>query len=93
MGTQATFKALGDPTRQQILQLLRNGKMTAGEIGSNFGVSGATISHHLSVLKAAELVYESRYKNFIYYELNASIFEELLLWIYQFYGGEQIEDK
>lgn len=92
MGTQETFKALSDPTRRQILMLLRKGKLTAGEIVANFAVSGATISHHLSVLKAADLIYESKYKNFIYYQLNASILEELILWVSQLRGGDFNDD-
>lgn len=93
MGFQETFKALGNPTRREILQLLRNGKMSAGDIASNFSMSGATISHHLSVLKMADLIFETKYKNFIYYELNASVFEELLLWVSQFKGGDYSEEE
>ena len=76
-----TFKALSDPQRREILTLLKGGKLSAGEIAARFPVTGATISYHLSVLKRAELVFESREKNFIYYQLNTSVLEEVLLWL------------
>lgn len=79
-----TFKALSDPARREILELLKNGKMSAGDIAAKFDMTNATISYHLSILKKADLVNETRQKNFIFYELNASIFEELMLWISQF---------
>lgn len=81
---QDTFKALSDPVRRKILTLLRKGKMSAGEISAEFDMTGATISYHLSILKKAGLVDETKYKNFIYYELCTSVFEELVLWINQF---------
>ncbi len=90
MGFPETFKALSDPVRREILVMLRAGKLSAGEIASAFDISGATISYHLSQLKKAELVTESKYKNFIYYELNASVFEEIMLWVSQF-GGKDNE--
>lgn len=90
MGFQETFKALSDPVRREILVMLRDGKMSAGEIGSKFDMTGATISYHLSQLKKAELILEDRQKNFIYYELNASVFEEIMLWLSQF-GGKNDE--
>ena len=86
-----TFKALSDPVRREILELLRSGRLSAGEIGSRFDMTGATISYHLSVLKKADLVRESREKNFIYYELNTSVFEELMLWFSQFRQQEDLE--
>ena len=73
MSFAATFKALSDPVRREILQLLKNGKMSAGEIGSHFDMTGATISYHLSVLKKADLVWETKVKNYVYYELNTSV--------------------
>jgi DNA-binding transcriptional ArsR family regulator len=79
-----TFKALSDPARRDILEMLREGRLSAGEIASKFDMTGATISYHLSILKKADLVRETREKNFIYYELNTSVFEELLLWVSQF---------
>lgn len=81
MGFADTFKALGDPIRREILTLLKGGRLSAGEIGSHFDMTGATISYHLSILKKAELVYETREKNFIYYELNTSVVEEIMLWL------------
>jgi DNA-binding transcriptional ArsR family regulator len=84
MSFAETFKALSDPIRRDILTLLKKGSLSAGEIGSHFDMTGATISYHLSILKKADLVRETREKNFIYYELNTSVFEELLLWVSQF---------
>ena len=81
MGFADTFKALGDPVRREILTLLKGGRLSAGEIGKHFDMTGATISYHLSILKKAELVYETREKNFIYYEMNTSVFEEIMLWL------------
>lgn len=88
MGFQETFKALSDPARRQILVMLKDGKKSAGEIAKEFDMSGATISYHLSQLKKAGLVFETRYKNFIYYEINVSVFEEVMLWFSQFGGGK-----
>ena len=79
-----SFKALSDPVRRDILEMLRNGRLPAGEIASKFDMTGATISYHLSILKKADLVRETREKNFIFYELNTSVFEELLLWVSKF---------
>ncbi|MGN0403685.1 MAG: autorepressor SdpR family transcription factor [Bariatricus sp.] len=87
-----TFKALSDPVRREILVLLKDGKKSAGEIAENFDMTNATISYHLSQLKKAGLVFESRYKNYIYYEINVSVFEEMMLWISQF-GGVSDEKK
>ena len=92
MGFTETFKALSDPQRRQILALLRsNGRMSAGDIASNFDLTGASVSYHLSQLKKADLVRESRHKNFIYYELNASVFEETMLWLMQFNNENEKE--
>ena len=87
MGFAETFKALSDPIRRDILTLLKNGRLSAGEIGSQFDMTGATISYHLGILKKAGLVFESREKNFIYYELNASVVEEVMLWLSELRGG------
>ncbi len=84
MGFPETFKALADPIRRNILILLKEGRMSAGEIGTHFDLSGATISYHLSQLKKANLVFETRHKNYVYYELNISVFEEIMLWLSQF---------
>lgn len=76
-----TFKALSDPVRREILQLLKSGRLSAGEIGSHFDMTGATVSYHLKILKKADLVLETKVKNYVYYELNTSVVEELLLWL------------
>ena len=83
MSFAETFKALSDPARREILLLLRGGRMSAGEIAGHFEMTGATVSYHLSVLKKADLVFETREKNFIYYELNTSVVEEVMLWLSQ----------
>jgi DNA-binding transcriptional ArsR family regulator len=87
-----TFKALSDPIRREILVMLKNGRMSAGDIGKHFDMTGATISYHLSQLKKAELVFETKQKNFIYYELNISVFEEAMLWLAQFQKGEKHDE-
>lgn len=92
MAFAETFKALSDPVRRQILELLKDKKRSAGEIGQHFDMTGATISYHLSQLKKAGLVFETKYKNYVYYELNVSVFEEVLLWLSQF-GGKSNEEK
>ena len=84
LGLQETFRALGDPARREILTLLRGGKMSAGDIAAHFDMTGATISYHLSQLNKAELITEQREKNYIYYQLNASVFEEIVLWLNNF---------
>ena len=91
MGFSETMKALSDPARREILNMLKSGRMTAGEIGSRFDMTGATVSYHLSQLKKAGLIFESREKNFIYYSLNASVLEEVLLWIQSLKGADEHE--
>lgn len=81
MALQNTLKALADPIRREILNMLKSGKMSAGEIVDKFPVTGASISRHLSVLKDADLIRDTREGKFIYYELNASVLEEIMLWI------------
>ena len=81
MGFAETFKALSDPVRREILMLLKKNRMSAGDIAGNFDMTGSTISYHLSILKKAELVYEQKEKNFIYYELNTSVVEDVMLWL------------
>ena len=81
MGIQNTLKALSDPIRREILELLRSGRLSAGEIAEKFPVSGAAVSKHLSVLKESDLIRETREGKFIYYELNTSVLEEVMLWI------------
>ena len=92
VGFAETFKALSDPIRREILVMLKEGKMSAGEIAEQFDMTAATISYHLSQLKKAGLLFETKYKNFIYYEINISVFEEVMLWFTQF-GGVENEDK
>ena len=81
MGMQNTMKALSDPIRRQILDMLKPGRLSAGEIAEAFPVSGAAVSKHLSVLKEADLIRDDREGKFIYYELNTSVLEEVLLWM------------
>ena len=88
MAFAETFKALSDPVRQQILELLKKGPLSAGDIASHFDMTGATISYHLKILKQADLIFESREKNFIYYQLNTTVLEEILLWISTLKGGD-----
>ena len=81
MTFQETFRALSDPTRRAILDLLKGGARTAGEIGSQFDMTGATVSHHLSVLREAGLISDERRGKYIYYELNLSVLDEITGWI------------
>ncbi len=81
MSLQYTLKALADPIRREILNMLKKGRMSAGEITDNFPVTGASISRHLSLLKEADLIRDTREGKYIYYELNASVLEEIMLWI------------
>ena len=81
MSLQNTLKALSDPTRREILSMLKKGRLSAGEIVDRFSVSGAAVSRHLSVLKDADLIRDERDGKYIYYELNASVLEEIMLWI------------
>jgi len=92
LGLQYTLKALADPIRREILNLLKKGKMSAGEITDHFAVTEASISRHLSVLKDADLVRDTREGQFIFYELNASVLEEVMLWITDL-KGEKRNDK
>ena len=87
MGIQHTLKALSDPIRREILNLLKSGRMSAGEIADHFPVTDASISRHLSVLKDADLIRDTREGKFIYYDLNASVLEEILLWVSDLKGA------
>ena len=87
-----TFKALSDPVRRDILQMLKQGRLSAGEISGHFAMTNATISYHLSILKKADLVFETREGTYIYYELNASVLEEIMLWLSDL-KGEQAYEK
>ena len=88
MGLQNTMKALGDPIRREILGMLKSGRRSAGELGEKFPVSAAAVSKHLSVLKEADLIRDSREGKFIYYELNTSVLEEVMLWLTGLKGEE-----
>ena len=87
MGFAETFKALSDPVRREILTILKDGRMSAGDIGSHFDMTGATISYHLSILKKSGLIFETKEKNYIYYTLNTSVVEEVMLWLSELKGG------
>lgn len=91
MAFEDTFKAMSDPVRRQILTMLKVGMMSAGDIASKFDMTGATVSYHLSVLKKAGLIYEKKKKNFIYYGLNVSIVEEMMLWLADLKGDGKDE--
>ncbi len=88
MGLQNTLRALADPIRREILNLLKSGRLSAGQIAEHFPVTDASISRHLSVLKDADLIRDHREGKFIFYELNASVLEEILLWIADLKGAD-----
>ena len=88
MGMNETLKAISDSVRRDILLMLKSGKKSAGEIAEKFNLTGATVSYHLSKLKSADLITEQKYKNYIYYELNTSVFEEVITWIYSLGGNK-----
>lgn len=90
VGLQETMKALSDPTRREILQLLKNGKLSAGDIAEHFLISNASISRHLSVLKKAELVRDCRYGQYIYYEIDTTVLQDILGWVSQFTSGIEL---
>ena len=87
MGMQDTLRALADPTRREILNLLKKSRLSAGEIDDHFSISGAAVSRHLSVLKEADLIRDEREGKFIYYELNTTVLEEIMLLITELKGG------
>ncbi|WEG72550.1 autorepressor SdpR family transcription factor [Vagococcus intermedius] len=87
MGMSETLKAISDPIRRQILEMLKKGAMSAGDIADKIDLTNATVSYHLSLLQKAELIEKRKEKNFIYYELNLSVFEDVLVWI-QSLGGK-----
>ena len=91
LGMQDTLHALADPTRREILNLLKQSRLSAGEISNHFSISGAAISRHLSVLKDADLIRNEREGKFIYYELNATVLEEIPLWISELKGGNDYD--
>ena len=89
MGVQQTLKALADPIRREIMNMLKTGRMSAGEISNHFPVTAASISRHLSVLKEADLIRDAREGQFIFYELNTSVLEEVMLWIVDLKGDDR----
>ncbi len=89
MSIQHTMKALSDPVRREILEMLKAGRLSAGQIGQNFPISGAAVSKHLSVLKDADLIRDARVGKFIYYELNTSVLEDVMLWITGLKGADK----
>ncbi len=89
MSMQNTLRALSDPVRREILNMLKSGRMSAGDIVNHFDITGAAISRHLSVLKEADLIRDTREGKFIFYELNASVLEEIMLWITDLKGDKQ----
>lgn len=93
MSFQESFKALSDPTRREILQLLKGGRLSAGEIVEHFDMTGATVSHHLSILKAAGLVDDQKSGKYIYYELNLSVVEEIMSWFAGFKKEQRDESE
>ena len=93
MGLQHTLKALSDPIRREILNLLKSGRKSAGEISDHFEVTGASVSRHLSVLKEADLIRDKREGKYIYYELNVSVLEEIMLWISDLKGDSIYDEK
>ncbi|AYW49169.1 autorepressor SdpR family transcription factor [Tetragenococcus halophilus] len=92
MSFEASFKALSDPVRREILQILKDGRLSAGEISRHFDMTAATVSYHLNILKKAGLVWEEKEKNFIYYDLNTSILEELMSWLIELEGSRKNEE-
>jgi DNA-binding transcriptional ArsR family regulator len=93
MGIQSTMRALADPIRREILNLLKSGRLSAGDICDHFDVTGAAISRHLSVLKEADLIRDTREGKFIYYDLNASVLEEIMLWITDLKGDNHNDQE
>ncbi len=93
MGFQETFKALSDKTRREILNILKKSDMTAGDIAEKFSMTQATVSHHLSVLKEAGLIYDRREGKYIIYELNTSVIEEIMKWLTDLKGEDHSESE
>lgn len=86
MSFAETFKALSDPVRRRILELLKDGRLSAGDIAGHFDMTQATVSYHLKILKQADLIRETRDKNFIFYELNLTVLEEVMVWLSELKG-------
>ena len=93
MSLQQTTRAIADPTRREILNLLKKGRMSAGDIVAHFNITGASISRHLSILKEADLVRDEREGQFIFYELNTSVLEDIMCWIATLKGDDKNDQK
>lgn len=93
MALQNTLRALADPIRREILNILKRGRLSAGEITEHFSVTGASISRHLSVLKEADLIRDTREGKYIFYEINTSVLEETMLWLSDLKGANHVETK
>lgn len=93
MGLNQSFKALSDPNRRRILQVLKTGRMNAGEIGTHFDMTAATLSYHLKILKDADLIYEEREGNYRIYSLNRSLFESILSYFYDLRGEKNLDEE
>ena len=89
MAVNEILAALADDTRRKILSKLKEGKISSGDLAIALDMSPQALSYHLSKLKKADLIYETRYKNFIYYELNLSVLDEAIIWISNLRGGQQ----
>lgn len=93
LGVNQILSALADETRRNILMLLRKGKISSGEIAENLEITPQALSYHLKKLKEADLIYETKYKNFIYYELNLTVLDDAIMWMNQLMGGNHHETK
>lgn len=93
MSFAQTFKALSDPIRRDILNLLKDGQMSAGDIANQFDLAQASISYHLMILKKADLIQETKVKNFIYYDINTSVLEDIMIWLKEIKGDSKHENE
>ncbi|MFI3791605.1 autorepressor SdpR family transcription factor [Streptococcus uberis] len=93
MSFAQTFKALSDPIRRDILTLLKDGQMSAGDIANQFDLAQASISYHLMILKKADLIQETKVKNFIYYDINTSVVEDIMIWLKEIKGDSKHENE
>ncbi|MCK1225782.1 autorepressor SdpR family transcription factor [Streptococcus uberis] len=93
MSFAQTFKALSDPIRRDILTLLKDGQMSAGDIANQYDLAQASISYHLMILKKADLIQETKVKNFIYYDINTSVLEDIMIWLKEIKGDSKHENE
>ncbi|XBX10321.1 autorepressor SdpR family transcription factor [Enterocloster clostridioformis] len=93
LGVNETFNALNDPIRREILIILKNNRLSAGDLATKFDISKSTLSYHLALLKKADLIYDTKYKNFIYYEINTSVLEDFFLWWFNQFKGDDYYEK